>query len=552
MAQATMQDHVARLKAALPSYLRTAEPGELRIVWQKQFDYVTSRPELLTMPPGLTTLSVMEKMTYLEQMLAIFNHEMYVEGLQKTYPHLHPELLQFNKSHLAASLVEAREIGTQDALRAVLKEEHSGIYRMHLFSPEFSQKLVKELEHLENWCQEHEINLQHPSSTSTAGVVLSHIGFKPLFDHIVAEWLNPIAAILFPHFGGGTMRKHHSFSVAFAPEGAGKLRKFEFHTDDSELTFNTCLEGSHFEGGDLYFKGLRCSSHQQDPPRLSEDITVQQVPGTALVYAGKHRHGSHPVTSGVCHSLLLWCQSNRFRREMRAREELARDTQPGLCQWWCGSKLNLARVSQDNTVKSKFLRVFGVKPAVPPQDEAMRIYLEHVQRAQDRSRADEQKSLEQHKGKTNPSHAEIPLTPPSIPRLAHHRKTSLTMSYSSLPVGGSKPMPRPLQFAPDLVDPLETFIGKLRLKDPETVLRAFDKNGVGMDVLPTLSDFDLADIGIGLGDRRRILMAVPRPQEDLLRTLIQPRDDDGNMPAVKIKMMQFDGGGSSPSLMSPR
>lgn len=33
-----------------------------------------------------------------------------------------------------------------------------------------------------------------------------------------------------------------------------------FHVDDSEVTLNVCL-GKEFEGGELFFRGVRCEKH---------------------------------------------------------------------------------------------------------------------------------------------------------------------------------------------------------------------------------------------------------------------------------------------------
>lgn len=38
------------------------------------------------------------------------------------------------------------------------------------------------------------------------------------------------------------------------------MDKTGFHVDDSEVTLNVCL-GKEFDGGELFFRGVRCDKH---------------------------------------------------------------------------------------------------------------------------------------------------------------------------------------------------------------------------------------------------------------------------------------------------
>ena len=46
----------------------------------------------------------------------------------------------------------------------------------------------------------------------------------------------------------------------------GRDLDLSFHADDAELTLNLCL-GKEFQGGALYFGGVRCPLHMQTRPR---------------------------------------------------------------------------------------------------------------------------------------------------------------------------------------------------------------------------------------------------------------------------------------------
>ncbi len=46
-----------------------------------------------------------------------------------------------------------------------------------------------------------------------------------------------------------------------------------FHVDDSEVTLNVCL-GKQFEGGDLFFRGVRCDKHVNGESRPEVRLPV--------------------------------------------------------------------------------------------------------------------------------------------------------------------------------------------------------------------------------------------------------------------------------------
>jgi len=104
-------------------------------------------------------------------------------------------------------------------------------------------------------------------------------------------------------------RRHHGFIVEYAPR---KDRALGFHVDDSEITLNLCL-GTAFEGGDLFFRGPRCPSHQQGASAPEEYFQYRHEAGIAVMHIGRHRHGALPLTAGRRANLILWCRSSAFR-----------------------------------------------------------------------------------------------------------------------------------------------------------------------------------------------------------------------------------------------
>src|SRR5579862_3765734 len=78
----------------------------------------------------------------------------------------------------------------------------------------------------------------------------------------------------------------------------------------------------------------------------------------------------------------------------------------------------------------------------------------------------------------------------------------------------------PLPFAQrsHVMDSLSTWLGELGLDRYTTV---FEANGVDLESLPLLTEHDLADLGVLLGHRRRLLDALSHPPAEAVRTTQQ-------------------------------
>ena len=88
-------------------------------------------------------------------------------------------------------------------------------------------------------------------------------------------------------------------------------RKLDLHVDDSAVTLNVCL-GTEFTDGQLYFGGIRCSSHTSSTkPRDDEEIYLKHQVGTACLHLGAHRHRALPITSGRRLNLVLWVSNDQ-------------------------------------------------------------------------------------------------------------------------------------------------------------------------------------------------------------------------------------------------
>lgn len=223
-----------------------------------------------------------------------------------------------------AFVAAARAPDGSPARRAVLRAEGPGVYSFPLFRPAFCEALRLEVHRFEHWAAHHAAPVTRPNSMNRYGVVLEELGLEPLLDALLEDWTVPLARELFPAFAGATLDHHHGFVVEYAPDGD---RELALHTDDSEVTLNACL-GTAFEGGALYFRGLRCGGHAGTPARPEECFEYAHAPGRAVIHAGAHRHGAAPLTAGSRTNVILWCRSTRYDR---------RRTPTRACAPWCGA-----------------------------------------------------------------------------------------------------------------------------------------------------------------------------------------------------------------------
>ncbi len=237
-------------------------------------------------------------------------------------PH-HPSLQNSWLSWLEPELLNALEHGPQ-ALAPLLDCVHPGVYTLPVLRAEACQMLLDDLDHLEDWAQQHDQPIQRPNSMNMHGVILDQFGYSPALAELIAKVFKPLCADLYPEVGGATLDHHHGFVVDYSFETDIDLG---FHVDDAEVTVNLCLSDD-FVGGDLFMRGRRCFHHIQTAPNADELFDYIHTPGMAIIHAGMHRHGAFPIEGGHRRNLILWCRSHTYRQ-----------TQPhsAPCPAWCGA-----------------------------------------------------------------------------------------------------------------------------------------------------------------------------------------------------------------------
>ena len=65
--------------------------------------------------------------------------------------------------------------------------------------------------------------------------------------------MTPMAKLLFPDWGGGTLDSHKAFTVQYK---IGQDLDLSYHYDNAEVTLNVCL-GRAFTESSLYFGNMR-------------------------------------------------------------------------------------------------------------------------------------------------------------------------------------------------------------------------------------------------------------------------------------------------------
>lgn len=203
---------------------------------------------------------------------------------------------------LRAEVRHALAQGTPEALRAVLDEvccDSAGhrVYALDLLEEEFCDRLLAELDHIEL----SGIPLRRPNGMNRFGAILSNLGFQeglltPLMQHVVL----PFANSLWPEWvDRSDCDETYGFVVRYR---IGEDVDLAEHADTSNVTLNVCL-GREFEGGDLYFKGVRFTDSEDDKDPLPPFLHRK---GRAAIHLGGHFHGVLPITSGERSNLVLW------------------------------------------------------------------------------------------------------------------------------------------------------------------------------------------------------------------------------------------------------
>ncbi|XP_042297711.1 2-oxoglutarate and iron-dependent oxygenase domain-containing protein 2 isoform X3 [Sceloporus undulatus] len=230
--------------------------------------------------------------------------------ISQNYRPKHPQLYALQESFLAPQFLEtvnyctSKEADPQGLLTRVATISDKRIYRLPVFSKEFCQAFIEELENFE----QSEMPKGRPNSMNNYGVLLNELGMDEAFITPLREkYLQPLTALLYPDCGGGHLDSHKAFVVKYALHEDLDLSS---HYDNAEVTLNVSL-GKEFTEGNLYFAEFR-----QDTNPVPKYIEVEHVLFHGLFHRGGQMHGALPVTSGERWNLIIWMRSSAVRNQL--------------------------------------------------------------------------------------------------------------------------------------------------------------------------------------------------------------------------------------------
>ncbi|KAL3216791.1 hypothetical protein MRX96_032802 [Rhipicephalus microplus] len=189
------------------------------------------------------------------------------------------EVYKFKESCLDPEFVKvAKTVVSPESLPSswVISKEKE-VYRIPLFTPQFADKLLYELDHFEG----SEMPKIRPNVINNYATVLSEVGFDEQFvTPLRDQYLEP-----------------------------GNDSGLEFHYDNAEVTLNVCLGRRGFSGGELYFSDMR----EEPLDQCSSTMLQKQTPCHAFLHRGQQLRGTLSTLSGENVNLVVWLRSSEMR-----------------------------------------------------------------------------------------------------------------------------------------------------------------------------------------------------------------------------------------------
>lgn len=216
------------------------------------------------------------------------------------------------------SFKQALDAGLSSRVSDLCEEVGPGVLAFPLLKPKACKQLLKEIDARG---RELPAQRQEPNSMHQYGRVLGELGLQSFLHELRLNLVAPLSELAFGEFGASQLDGEYGFMAEYGSDADDELG---FHVDDSAVTLNLCLQGG-CSGSELYFRGARCDLHRQQQSSPNEDFEYRHEAGVAILHAGRHRHGVHPILRGRRRSLILWCQSATAKAAAQS------------CQAWCGA-----------------------------------------------------------------------------------------------------------------------------------------------------------------------------------------------------------------------
>jgi len=198
----------------------------------------------------------------------------------------------------------------ETSVRDLFQETNApGVYGFQMFTDEFHQLFMEELDYQIS----SGIPLRRPNGMNRYGAILSELGLDSIVTVMIDRYFRPVGQLLYPEFmGTKDAEEHFSFVVRYKMEEDVELAE---HTDASVVTINLCLGKPGFEGGSLYFKGLRWMNNElnengaalpTDTAAFAQRNEIVMEPGMGIIHLGRHEHAALPLTGGERTNMIVW------------------------------------------------------------------------------------------------------------------------------------------------------------------------------------------------------------------------------------------------------
>jgi hypothetical protein len=204
--------------------------------------------------------------------------------------------------------------------KSIVTEIGPGIYSFPLFTNEFCDLLVQEVDSFESTS----LPCRRPNTMNRLGLVVNDIGLEPFMTELVELLLAPMCVALYPEeVITCALDHHHSFVVRYQNDDGDKKdegssnndheynnKGLDMHHDASEATLNVCLGRDNFTSGGLRF----CGRFGDSDHRMASHV-YSHSKGRAILHLGRHRHGADDIGGGSAErmNLIVWARNSAYR-----------------------------------------------------------------------------------------------------------------------------------------------------------------------------------------------------------------------------------------------
>ncbi|XP_078490040.1 2-oxoglutarate and iron-dependent oxygenase domain-containing protein 2-like isoform X2 [Ciona intestinalis] len=231
--------------------------------------------------------------------------------VSQQYVKLHPYLYKIKDEFFSPKFLEIVEYSKSDEanqsklISMLSKTKCDHVWSLPVFTDKFCDDFVEEITNFEkSICEK-----GRPNTMNNYGILLNELGFDELFfNEFRRKYISPVVKILYPEWFGLGLDSHKVFTVKYKH---GEDLGLAYHYDNAEVTLNVCL-GKQFEGGELYFGGMRT-----EPIDLLHTKPVLHNKSYGILHRGQHLHGAMGIDgTSERHNIIMWMRSSSVRNKL--------------------------------------------------------------------------------------------------------------------------------------------------------------------------------------------------------------------------------------------